>query len=165
MSNLENKGMKRRKQALCSLSSRTGELECVQGSSRPWAPTAPRAYPSRCPGRGRHTAPTRPCCRGSCCQGDRAAPACVRCSPSRQGTRGRPAPSPPASSTRPRTSGLCCRKLSTEGHVSRACVRPHSADRARPARAPRARAQLLHTAGSRAGQGPGLSMQKGTART
>lgn len=65
-------------------------------------------------------APTRPCCRGPCRQGDRAAPACARCSPSRQGTHDRPVPSPRASSTQPRMSGPCCRKLSTEGHVSRA---------------------------------------------
>lgn len=132
----------------------------MHSSSRPRAPAAPHVYPSRCPGRVRHAAPTRPCCRGSCCQGDRAAPACEQCSPSHQGTRGRPAPSPPASSTQPRTSGPCCRKLSTEGHVSRVYVRPHSADCARPATAPRPRAQLPHTAGSRAGQGLGSACRK-----
>lgn len=62
--------------------------------------------------------PTRPRCRGPCGPGGRAAPACVRGSRRRQGTRGCLAPAPSASSTRPRTSGLCCLRLRNKQKVT-----------------------------------------------
>lgn len=74
--------------------------------------------------------PTRLCCRGPCRPGDRAAPGCARCLMNRRGTRGCPAPAPSASSTRLRTSGLCCLRLSNRGQGQQSVVCGHKPDSA-----------------------------------
>lgn len=60
--------------------------------------------------------PTRPRCRVPPRRpGHTAAPGRAPCSTTRRGTRGCPAPTPPASSTPRRTSALCCLRLGTGG--------------------------------------------------
>lgn len=66
--------------------------------------------------------PTRPRCCGRRCQGDRAAPGPVRCSQSRQGTRGCWIPAPWASSTRLHMPQLDCLKLSDRGECQQGTV-------------------------------------------
>lgn len=112
----------------------------------------PAVSPQAAPG-DRCAEPTRPCSRAPCGLGHRAAPGRVQCSPSRQGTRGCPAPTPPASSTRRRTAGLCCLQLNTHEASAEPAAVPRPRRQPRPPRATPFASPLptRHPQGSEAG--------------
>lgn len=83
-----------------------------------------RVDPASRPARVRRAGPTRRCCRGPGGPGGRAAPGRAQGWLRPQGTRGRRAPAPQASSTPQRTSGLCCLQLRDKGEVRRVWAPP-----------------------------------------